>query len=122
MLILIVDDEETVCDVTEQMLERFGFSVLTAPDGHAALKLFGVHADEIVCVLLDLTMPLMDGEEAFREMRRLHPGVRVILCSGYNEQDAILRFAGKGLAGFIQKPFTMAALRETLMAVLAADL
>ena len=120
--ILIVDDEETVCDVTEQMLERFGFSVLTAPDGHAALKLFGVHADEIVCVLLDLTMPLMDGEEAFREMRRLHPGVRVILCSGYNEQDAILRFAGKGLAGFIQKPFTMAALRETLMAVLAADL
>jgi DNA-binding NtrC family response regulator len=60
----------------------------------------------------------MDGEEAFRSMRRLHPGVRVILCSGYNERDATQRFAGKGLAGFIQKPYNMTALREKLTEVL----
>jgi len=60
----------------------------------------------------------MDGEEAFRAMRRLHPDVTVILCSGYNEQDATQRFAGKGLAGFIQKPYNMAALREKLTEVL----
>ena len=105
----------------KQILERMGFSVLTAPDGREALKVFREHADEIVCVLLDLTMPHMDGEEAFREMRYLHPDVTVILCSGYNEQDATQRFAGKGLAGFIQKPYNMAVLREKLVEVLVAD-
>ena len=119
--VLIVDDEETVCAVGKQILERMGFSVLTAPDGREALKVFREHADEIVCVLLDLTMPHMDGEEAFREMRYLHPDVTVILCSGYNEQDATQRFAGKGLAGFIQKPYNMAVLREKLVEVLVAD-
>jgi PAS domain S-box-containing protein len=118
--VLIADDEETVCAVGKQMLEHMGFSVLAAPDGREALKVFREHADEIVCVLLDLTMPHMDGEEAFREMRRLQPGVTVILCSGYNEQDATQRFAGKGLSGFIQKPYNMAALREKLVDVLAA--
>ena len=116
--VLIADDEETVCTVVKKMLELMGFSVLTVPDGREALKVFREHANEIVCVLLDLTMPHMDGEEAFREMRRLHPGVTVILCSGYNEHDATQRFAGKGLAGFIQKPYNMAALRKKLMEVL----
>ncbi|MEN8005712.1 MAG: PAS domain S-box protein [Candidatus Krumholzibacteriota bacterium] len=119
--VLVVDDEETVCAVAEQMLDRFGFSVLTAFDGREALRVFRENTDEIVCVLLDLTMPFMDGEETFREMRLLHPDVRVILCSGYNEQEAVLRFAGKGLAGFIQKPFSMAALKGKLMAVLKED-
>ena len=118
--VLVADDEETVCAVVKKMLELMGFSVLTAPDGREALKVFREHADEIVCVLLDLTMPHMDGEEAFRTMRRLHPGITVILCSGYNEQDATQRFAGKGLAGFIQKPYNMAALREKLVDVLEA--
>ncbi|MFO7687155.1 MAG: response regulator [Desulfobacterales bacterium] len=86
--VLIADDEETVCGVGKQMLDRIGFTVLTAPDGRESLKVFREHADEIVCVLLYLTMPSMDGVEAFREMRRLHSGVTVILCSGYNELDA----------------------------------
>ena len=116
--ILIADDEQMVCAVGKEMLERMGFSVLTATDGREALKVFGEHAGEIVCVLLDLTMPHMDGEEAFREMRRLHPGVVVILCSGYNEQDATQRFAGKGLAGFIQKPYRSDGLRAKLREVL----
>ncbi|MFO7496341.1 MAG: response regulator [Desulfobacterales bacterium] len=63
-------------------------------------------------------MPSMDGVEAFREMRRLHSGVTAILCSGYNELDATQRFAGKGLVGFIQKPYKMAVLREKLTEVL----
>jgi two-component system cell cycle sensor histidine kinase/response regulator CckA len=116
--VLIVDDEETVRSVGKQMLDCMGFSVLTAPDGREALKVFREHPDDIVCVLLDLTMPHMDGVQAFRSMRRLYPEVKVILCSGYNEQDATERFAGKGLAGFIQKPYDMAVLREKLMEVL----
>ncbi|MFC1572559.1 PAS domain S-box protein [Candidatus Eisenbacteria bacterium] len=115
--VLIADDEETICALGKQMLELIGFNVLTAADGQEALTVFREHADEIVGVLLDLTMPRMDGAEAFREIRRLRPGVRVILCSGYNEQDATQRFAGKGLAGFIQKPFDVAALRKKLMEV-----
>ena len=116
--VLIVDDEEAIRTVGKQMLERMGFSILTAPDGREALNVFREHADEIVCVLLDLTMPRMDGEEAFREMRRLRPNVSVILCSGYNQQDVTRRFAGKGPAGFIRKPYDMVSLREKLMEIL----
>ena len=65
-------------------------------------------------VLLDLTMPHLDGVETFRELRRLDPDCRVILTSGYNEQEAIHDFLGKGLAGFVQKPF----LREDLLRAL----
>jgi len=90
------------------------FSVLTARDGREALELFREHADEIVCVLLDLTMPHMDGEEAFGEMRRLRPGVRVILCSGYNEQEVVQRIAGKSPAGFLHKPYVFAEMASLL--------
>ncbi len=117
--ILIVDDEQTVRTVGKQMAERFGFDVLLAADGIEAVELFRENCDDIVCVLLDLTMPRMDGEEAFREMRRIDPNVSVILCSGYNEQDATQRFVGKGLVGFMQKPFQLGTLRETLQSVIA---
>jgi len=118
--VLIADDEKTVRAVGKQMLERMGFNVLTAPDGQVAVELFREHADEIVCVLLDLTMPHLDGEEAFREIRRIHPETRVILCSGYNMQDAKQRFTGKRLTGFVQKPYNMATLREKLKEILDA--
>ena len=65
-------------------------------------------------VLLDLTMPRMDGEETFRELRRIRPDVRVIISSGYNEQESTNRFAGKGLAGFIQKPYGVRPLVEKI--------
>ena len=63
-------------------------------------------------------MPRMDGQEAFAEMRNIRPDVAVILCSGYNEQDATQHFAGKGLAGFVQKPYSMVELRDKLMEIL----
>ena len=119
--VLIADDEDGVRAVGEEMLARMGFGVLAAADGREAVEVFGAHADEIDCVLLDLTMPRMDGEQAFGELRRIRPDVTVILCSGYNEQDATRRFAGKGLAGFVQKPYGMEELREKLMDVLPGD-
>jgi two-component system, cell cycle sensor histidine kinase and response regulator CckA len=112
--ILIVDDEATVRTVGSMMLKRIGFNVLTAADGLEAVKIYGEHIDEIVCVLLDLTMPHLDGEQTFRQMHQINPDVKVILCSGYDEQDATEQFVGKGLTGFIQKPYTMAALRQVL--------
>ncbi len=119
--VLIADDEESVRTVGQQMLTRMGFDVLTASDGRQAVDMFRDHADKIVCILLDLTMPHLDGEQAFGELRRVRADVRVILCSGYNEQDATQRFVGKGLAGFIQKPYNMTELKEKLAGILPDD-
>jgi len=119
--VLIADDENAVRTVGRKMLERLGFSVLAAVDGCEALELFRKHADEIVCVLLDLTMPHMDGAETFRELRRLRPDVAVLLCSGFDEHVATQSFAGEGLAGFLQKPYNMAELRKKLLVMLDQD-
>ena len=115
--VLLVDDDESVRLVATRMIERGGFEVVTAADGREALAVYARHAAEIVCVIVDLTMPNMDGEETFRELRRLNPDVNVILSSGYNQQDVANRFAGKGLAGFLQKPYQLAQLRGALDAV-----
>jgi CheY-like chemotaxis protein len=101
------------------MLERCGFTVLRACDGQEALDLFHIHASEIVCVLLDLAMPRMDGEETLRELRRIQPGVRIVLASGYSDQEIAQRFRGAGLAGFIEKPYRMEALSAKLREALA---
>ena len=69
-------------------------------------------------MLLDLTMPRMDGVEAFRELRRIRPDVRVLLCSGYNEQDVTRRFLGQGVAGFIQKPYRIKDLLAEILSIL----
>jgi len=103
--ILVVDDEEGVRAVAADLLRSMGFEVITAADGLEALERFQNSATAIRAVLMDLTMPHLDGVESFRELRRLDPGCRVVLTSGYNEQEAIQDFLGKGLAGFVQKPF-----------------
>ena len=108
--VLIVDDEPAVRRFVSAALGRAGYTVETADDGAAALLKFSVQPDEYGVVILDLTMPVMDGEQAFRELRRLRPGVRVLLSSGYSEQEATSRFAGRGLAGFLQKPYRVSEL------------
>ncbi len=115
--ILVVDDEDTVRTVCARMLTAMGFHVLLAGNGNEALEIFFPHRDEIVGVLLDLTMPQLDGTATFTELRRIKPEIRVLLMSGFNEQDAVNRFAGKGLAGFIQKPFKPETLQTKLRAI-----
>ncbi|MCD6288137.1 MAG: response regulator, partial [Candidatus Hydrogenedentes bacterium] len=116
--VLLADDEETVRVVGSLMLERIGFDVVTADDGRDAVEKFKQLGDKLAFVLLDLTMPHMDGEEAFREFRQINDRVPVILSSGYNEQDVVERFAGKGLAGFIQKPYEYDALVRAIRNIL----
>jgi PAS domain S-box-containing protein len=116
--VLVVDDEESVRTVTRSMLEFTGFNVLTANDGLQSIEVLREHSDEIVAVLLDMTMPRMDGGDALPELLRAKPGVPVLLMSGYNEQEATSRFAGKGLAGFIQKPYRPGDLIEKLREIL----
>jgi CheY-like chemotaxis protein len=117
-VILIIDDDPCVLDVSSEMLTKLGFRVLKANNGQEGLNIFRKHEKEIACVLLDLTMPEMSGEETFLELRKLQNDVRVILSSGYNEQDVTQRFDGRDLAGFIQKPYTVAGLRNIMKNVL----
>jgi PAS domain S-box-containing protein len=112
--ILLVDDEESLVALGARMLEHLGFTMLTAADGLQAVELYRERGKEIGLVLMDLTMPHMDGAKAFGELRRLNPEVRVVLASGYSGEDVAARFAGKGLAGVLQKPYTLAKLRELL--------
>ncbi|KAB0670303.1 PAS domain S-box protein [Oryzomonas sagensis] len=111
--VLLADDEKSVRSIGREMLKALGYTPVTAADGREAVELCR-STPGIVFAILDLTMPNMDGEQCFRELRRLDPGIRVIMSSGYNKQDVAPRFAGKGLDGFIQKPYTIAALREAV--------
>jgi len=115
--VLLVDDEELVRGVGAELLKVLGFTVITASDGADALAVFKARED-IACVILDLTMPKMDGEQCFRELRKLDPGVKVLISSGYSEQEVAEKFVGKGVTGFIQKPFKITTLRDTLKNVL----
>ncbi len=115
--ILLVDDEETVRNVAKAMLEHLGFTVLTAEDGHEAVATFQQHQTSIVAVVLDLTMPQMDGEEALTRIREIGD-VPVVLSSGFGEIEASERFAGKKLAGFIQKPYELSTLEGRLREIL----
>jgi CheY-like chemotaxis protein len=116
--VLVVDDDELVLDLVTDGLERVGLTVLTASDGAQAVDLFQERHSEIDCVLLDLSMPNMGGAEAFTCLRQIRADLPVILVSGYSEEESTKKFAGKELAGFLQKPFGLAALKTKLREVL----
>jgi len=114
--VLLVDDEETVRSIGVVMLKKLGFTVVTANDGREALEVYK-STPGIRFVILDLTMPRMDGEQCFRELRQLKPDISVIISSGYSEQEVAHKFTGKGLAGFVQKPYKLSALKEAIRAI-----
>jgi PAS domain S-box-containing protein len=116
--VLVVDDEDLVRGLVVRMLERLGFESLQAADGEEAVEVFREHADEIACVMLDLTMPRIGGGEAYLEIQRIREDVPVVLSSGYDESELSERFDGYGMAGFIQKPYQLAKLRGVLRSIL----
>jgi CheY-like chemotaxis protein len=103
--ILVVDDEEMVRGVARLSLETVGYEVLTAEDGEQALQLYRQEGGSIDAVLLDMTMPKKGGEEVFREIRSLAPGARIVLSSGFSEQDTLDRLKDPAPDAFLQKPF-----------------
>jgi CheY-like chemotaxis protein len=116
--ILVVDDEEAVRAVSELILPTIGFTSLVAADGFEACKLLHKHCEEVVAVMLDLTMPKMDGVKTVQELRKIKPGVKVLLMSGYDEDEAVNRFTNEGFDCFLQKPFIRNQLRDKLRFVL----
>jgi CheY-like chemotaxis protein len=103
--ILVVDDDDGVRAVARSLLQRQGYTVLVATNGREGVETFAARMDEVRVVLLDLTMPVMGGEEALRQLRALSPDVRVVLMSGYSDTDVEHTFVGAGLSGFLPKPF-----------------
>lgn len=111
--VLLVDDEEEVCEMVGQMLTKLGYEVITARDGREALEAY-LQRDDFALVILDLTMPVMDGEQTYKQLQGIDPSVKVIITSGYSEKEVAKRFDGKGVKGVLQKPFDMAALRRVI--------
>jgi PAS domain S-box-containing protein len=119
--VMLVDDQETVRSVAELMLRMMGITVVVAEDGQQAIEIFKKEPGKFDCILLDLTMPYLDGDETFQIMRRIRPDICVLLSSGYNKQDLINRFRGRGLAGFVQKPYQSKQLEIALLDALAKN-
>ncbi len=118
--VLVVDDEEMVRSTARLTLTHFGYEVELAENGHRGVERFKESPEIFSAVLLDLTMPVMGGEEALRRIQSVRPDVPVVLTSGFNEQEAVRRFAGKRLAGFLQKPFTAHQLAQAIRSAVGA--
>jgi len=116
--VLVVDDEPGVREILGEILEFGGHTVMRAADGEEAIDIFRREGDSIDCVLLDYSMPKLDGEEVFRELQAIRADVRVILSSGFTEDDFTDRLHDSGFAGFIQKPAAMDAVLAKVAEVL----
>jgi CheY-like chemotaxis protein len=117
--ILVIDDEEILRTTTAAMLELFGLTPVCAADGFAGVEAFAAAPDDVRLILLDLTMPNLDGLQTLEQIRRIRSDAPILLMSGFTEQEVARRFAGHTLSGFLQKPFKLSTLREKLAAVLA---
>jgi len=114
--VLLADDEETVREIGKEMLQELGFTVITANDGNEAIEMFKAVPD-IAFAILDLTMPKMNGEECFRELKEIKSGLKVVISSGFSEQEVSQKFAGRGMAGFIQKPYKLSELKKVIQKI-----
>ncbi|HYK22405.1 MAG TPA: PAS domain S-box protein, partial [Pyrinomonadaceae bacterium] len=117
-LILVVDDEESIREITRGTLETFGYSVLTASDGTEALALYADKKNEIAAVLTDMVMPFMDGPATIRALQRMNPKVRIIGASGLGTGQRAGEGSLEGVSVFLNKPYTAEKLLKTLAQVL----
>jgi len=119
--VLVADDEIQMRSLTELLLKRMGLRVLLANDGQHAVNLFRQHAAEITFVLVDLTMPKLDGLKALAEIRRIRPDVKVVLTSGYDSNDLMRRYDKEGFDAFIQKPCELEVFKKVVQQMCAPD-
>ncbi len=112
--ILLVDDEEVIRNMARAMLAHLGYEVSLASDGQEAVAHYAAHAGEIDLVILDMTMPRMNGRDCLREIRKVNPGVKAVISTGHDIEGESEEIPTEGVAGFLQKPYVMAQLAETV--------
>ena len=120
MQLLVIDDEEAVREAVVDILEMIGVDVIEACNGQVGVDLYTAHRDKIGAVLLDMQMPIMNGEETFHALRAFDPNIKVIVSSGYSETETMQHFVGQGLAAFLQKPYDIDTLINKVKSVLDA--
>ena len=116
--VLLVDDEKMVLEVGKAILQRLGHEVVTAESGEEALDQFTAHRDAIGCVVLDLTMPGMDGKETFERLREVAPQLPIIIASGLSADQVASQFSSAPETAVIQKPYQVADLSATIESIL----
>jgi len=117
-LILVVDDEAAIREVTKGTLESFGYRVATASDGAEALALYAKHKEEIAVVLTDMMMPLMDGPATIRALKKIDPMIKIIASSGLDANDKTAEATGAGIKTFLPKPYTADKLLKSIAKIL----
>jgi two-component system cell cycle sensor histidine kinase/response regulator CckA len=119
--VLLVDDEDMIIDVAQRMLDKLGYKVFTARDGKEAVEVFRKHKEKIDVIVLDMIMPKMSGGEAFDQMKKIVPDIKVLLSSGYSINGQASEILNRGCNGFIQKPFNLQNLSKSLRTILEED-
>ncbi len=117
--VLLADDEAVVLEVARELLEHLGFNVLTAEDGTDAVEVLRAEPKTIDIALLDMTMPKLSGQEAMVLMREIRPGLPIVLASGYSRDTAICADATNRPDAFIQKPYELDSLRQTMARIIS---
>ena len=112
MAVLFVDDEEIVLEVGSLMLQKLGYSVLPASNGHEAVEI--LKENKVAFVILDMRMPDMNGYEIFHQLKTIQPEVKILLASGYTGDQSEKRLESIGFDGFLQKPFNLKQLSEKI--------
>jgi CheY-like chemotaxis protein len=120
-LILVVDDEAAIRDITKTSLETYNYRALTASDGIEAIALYAEHRQEISVVLTDMMMPSMDGATTIRTLRKIEPHVKIVAVSGLVSKDKLAQVASIGVKTFLPKPYTTKELLTTLHEVLSSN-
>jgi two-component system cell cycle sensor histidine kinase/response regulator CckA len=116
-----VDDEDGIRMVAGRILQQLGYQVLSAPSGQKALEIYRQEPESIDLVILDMLMPGMGGAETFQQLKRIDPGVRVLLSSGYSLDGEAQEVMAAGARGFIQKPYRLAALSHKVADILGTS-
>ncbi|HOS98763.1 MAG TPA: response regulator, partial [Deltaproteobacteria bacterium] len=112
--ILVVDDDETIRTIARVILQECGYEVLEACNGSEGVEIFLEKHHRIAAVLLDMVMPELSGKETFEALKRIDPAVRVLISSGFKNDDRVKKVLAMGAADFIQKPFTLHSLSEAM--------
>jgi len=115
---LIVDDEEIIRSMLQELLESLGYTIFLAIDGEDAVQLYSQRHDDIDLVIMDMIMPKMGGQETCLKLKEINPAIKVILSSGFSQDNAVQEILSAGVNGFIHKPFTIPELSKKIREVL----